>query len=410
MAEAFEMSMDVQRKFQRPARGWVIAPTYDLAMEEWRIALEMFKEVLNPDKTSVYEKRMMLWEGTEIEFKSADSKDTTLRGAGLDWAILAEAARIPQEAWEQGIRPALSDRLGRAVFGSTPKGRNWFYYAYLLGQGEDKDWRSWHLPSNSRPSFPPQEWEDLKRTLPQMVFRQEFEAEFLEDDAGVFKNISACVKGKESEPEKDHHYVMGVDLARLHDFTVLTVMDTETRHLVYFDRFNQVSWHYQKQKIELAARRYNNAKIMVDSTGVGDPIWGDLQKMGLRAEGYKFTQVSKRELIELLMLAIENKLITFPEIPVLINELRAYEIEILKSGKPRFGAPEGENFFDDCVISLALAVMGMRAKIFQRAKVAEKDELAPLDDRSYEFWDRWKKSENQDREDYKIDEVLDNVT
>ena len=54
---------------------------------------------------------------------------------------------------------------------------------------------------------------------------------------------------------------------------------------------------------------------------------------------------------------IEQREITFPEIPELLNELNLFEVEQTKAGNMRYNAPEG--YHDDIVISMALAVDGL---------------------------------------------------
>ena len=58
-------------------------------------------------------------------------------------------------------------------------------------------------------------------------------------------------------------------------------------------------------------------------------------------------------LITSLQVAFEQEEISFPKIDILIDELEAFEYEMLSSGKFRYTSPEG--YHDDCVISLALA-------------------------------------------------------
>jgi hypothetical protein len=390
VVEAYEMSMDVQRTLHRPARGWLVAPTYDLAMEEWRHANDILFNVIDHSRTSKQKKVLFFFDGSELEVKSADSKDTTLRGAGLDFAIMAEAARIPREAWEQGVRPALSDKLGRAVFGSTPKGKNWFYELYLRGLDPSSEYQSWHLPSNSRPSFPQSEWDTLKTTLPDMIFKQEFQAEFLEDSSAVFRGMGAIIGGEFQDPKPGRQYLIGVDLARTVDFTVVTVIDKLTRAVVYFDRFNQLEWPFQKKRIKAVAVKYNDAFVWLDSSGLGDPIEHDLRRDGVRCQGIKFTNTSKKELIEFLSIAIEQKLISYPRIEILLNELSAYEYQLLPSGDLRYCAPQGMH--DDCVISLALAVWGLKNEIYRKTKSEEKSPYDHLPVKDQAFWERFSKS------------------
>jgi len=183
------------------------------------------------------------------------------------------------------------------------------------------------------------------------------------------------------EPEKGKFYVMGADLAKHQDFTVLTVMEASTREVVAFDRFQDISWTEQKVRIQALASRYNNALVLLDSTGVGDPILDDLQVSFVSAEGYKFNNESKKRLINFLAVAIEQRLITFPDIEVLVNELQIYEYAITSHGAITYNAPSGKH--DDCVISLALAVWACKTYI-QSAQLIERR----LDEEKPEFQDR----------------------
>ena len=92
----------------------------------------------------------------------------------------------------------------------------------------------------------------------------------------------------------------------------------------------------------------------MDSTGIGDPIFDDLQHMGLDVQGYKLTNTTKKNLIDKLSVYIEQARINIPNEPNLIRELELYTYKRSDSGNEIYNAPEGEH--DDMVISLALAV------------------------------------------------------
>jgi len=267
---------------------------------------------------------------------------------------------VKREGWEQVLRPTLVDRMGRALFISTPKGKNWFYHLYLLGLGGDKQYKSFHFPSYTNPFLSRDEIESLRLTLPSDVYTQEIEAEFLDMCSSVFKNIRACVKGVLEEPQPGREYLIGWDPAKYQDFSVIIVMDLYRRHVVGFERLQQIDYSFQIQKIELIAKKYNNAKIIVDSTGVGDPLLEALERRGLDVEGVVLTNTSKKQLIENLSLGIEQQEISFPEIPVLLNELEIFEYQITHAGNVIYSAPEG--YHDDCVLALALAYWGCREK------------------------------------------------
>ena len=356
MAEGIRISLD-----ERPGgRGWIVAPTYPLSRETWWEFFAICPEELIA-AISKSERRVEFVNGSILEWRSADD-EASMRGAGLDWCIVDEAARVKEESWE-ALRPALSDRLGRAILISTPKGRNWFYRIFQRGLNGSSEYQSWQRASRDNPYFPPQEWEAAKLDLPEIVFQQEYEAEFIDDVGLVFRNVKAC-SFEIGRPSKDmpwlfqprldgHSYILGVDLARTQDWTVICVLDAQEKRVVAWDRFNKIDWPVQKDRIAGMARGYR-APIMIDATGIGDPIYQDLQAMGIKVMPYKFTAESKRNLVNNLAIVLEQKGIRYPAIQELINELLAFEYTPLPSGHMRFGAPSGQH--DDCVIALALAV------------------------------------------------------
>ena len=176
---------------------------------------------------------------------------------------------------------------------------------------------------------------------------------FLEDSAGVFTGIKDCVRGMLQPPIKGRRYVMGADLARLKDYTVLIVEDAESKHVVAFERFNQLSWEVQYDRIIGLARQYNNAQVVMDSTGIGDPVVSTIQSAGVNVLPYKISgNTAKQQLIEKLKISIERGEISFPDIPILRRELASYEYKISVSGAVRYGAPGSQH--DDAVIALAL--------------------------------------------------------
>jgi len=360
IAEALRLSF--KKSMQR---GWIVAPTFPLSQEDWRTLNKIIPINLIKGEPLKAERKFIFINGSEIELKSADN-EASLRGAGLDWCILDEASRIKEDSWN-ALRPSLSDKQGKGIFISTPKGKNWFYRIYLLGKENKEGYESWHFPSNTNPYFPAEEWEEARENYPIDWFSQEYEANFLDDVAAVFRNIGAAVKGEFEEPIADKRYFAGVDVAKYQDFTVVTIMD-EAKHVVYFDRFNKLNWEVQKIRIANAFKKYK-AVGFIDSTGVGDPIYEDLFKiLPMQIWGYKFTNDSKMNLITNLQVAFEKSEISFPNIEILIDELEAFEYEMLPSGKFRFNAPE--NYHDDCVISLALANWAAGHQFFATGKTA----------------------------------------
>jgi phage FluMu gp28-like protein len=150
---------------------------------------------------------------------------------------------------------------------------------------------------------------------------------------------------------------MGVDLAKYQDFTVITVIDLHTFKVQKQERFNQIDWNLQKAKIEAMYLRYGKPLIYIDSTGVGDPIYEDLFRKGLRVDSFQFTERSRKDLLNNLALKLEQDKIKIPDNDVLHNELMSMKYELTERGKIKLVVPEG--LHDDCIMSLALACWNM---------------------------------------------------
>lgn len=147
--------------------------------------------------------------------------------------------------------------------------------------------------------------------------------------------------------------MFGVDWGRAEDFTVISVLDADTRQQVDMQRFNQVSWELQRGRLVTLYQRWQPKTILAESNSIGEPNIEALQAEGLPVQGFQTTAHSKGPLIDALALAIERQDIALLSDPVQLAELQAYTMERLPSGMFRYSAPAGGH--DDTVIALALA-------------------------------------------------------
>ena len=199
--------------------------------------------------------------------------------------------------------------------------------------------------------------EEERRNNPQDFFEQEYYCRFVEGAGAFFKRIKENLIPEEDKPDLTHKYQMGVDLAKYQDFTVITVIDLHTFKVQKQERFNQIDWNLQKAKIEAMYLRYGKPLIYIDSTGVGDPIYEDLFRKGLRVDSFQFTERSRKDLLNNLALKLEQDKIKIPDNDVLHNELMSMKYELTERGKIKLVVPEG--LHDDCIMSLALACWNM---------------------------------------------------
>jgi hypothetical protein len=363
-------AMEALAQAMAPAQhsiGWIVAPTYDLCDRVFRelqvVVLEHLKHRIismrESDRRIVL--RNMSGGESEIKAKSADNP-VSLLGEGLDWLVVDEASRLKPNIWQSHLSQRLIDKHGWALLISTPRGKGYFYDLYRRGKGPDRDpdFESWNMPSSSNPLLDLSMIEAERGRLPERVFAQEYLAHFTEGAGAVFRNARECAVGDLTGPIDGERYYAGLDLAKVEDFTVFTVLDK--RGVVRFiDRFHRMDWAVQVARIQGSARRYNKACILCDVTGVGDPIYEMLSRAGLYIDPYPFTAQSKSQLIENLTMMLEERQLVLPRIelfPELIEELEAFEYSVTESGHTRTSAPSGQH--DDCVMSLALAAWQIR--------------------------------------------------
>lgn len=332
---------------------WWFSPTYKMASAIWRDFRKSYGKYATWANSS--ERIMEFANGAALTIWSGEAADTA-RGGAPGLVIIDEAAMIRDaEMWPAVIRPALTDKQGKALFLSTPRGHNWFWELY--NRGFDPlfpDWKSWNFPSayNTSIKHIAAEVEEARLSLPDRLFRQEYLAEFIPDAGGVFRGVNDVAVLDEADPYEGD-FSMGVDWAKSNDYTVCSVVDRQAKKQVDIDRYNKVSWPLQRERIVTMYEKWKPRVIWAEANSIGEPNIEALQSEGLPVQAFWTTAQSKPPLIENLALAIERKELQLLNDRVQTAELQAYEMERLPSGSFRYNAPDGGH--DDTVIALALS-------------------------------------------------------
>lgn len=351
--------------------NWWTAPTY----HQCKIAFDLIGSIL-PKNT--YNRRassgqmsyeLLRSDGSRhsmIEFRSADNPES-LRGEGVHACVIDEAAYWGIDSFVS-VWTTLTRTRGKLRIISTPKGRTWFYDEWMKGWDPElrkkyPEFKSFRLPTWTNPLIPRESILEARRNLPEDVYRQEYEAEFLDESAGVFRNIRGCMTGNWLEaPEPGHQYVMGVDWAKRSDYTVFTIADRATKQIVHIKRHNMIDWNANIDMAVRTAKFWNRAQMITDSTGVGDVPFDAIRSVYPHCVGYSIsTNAAKQALIQKMQLALEQSKIVLPgehstkrpEPKILQKELEMYSYEVSPTGKIQYSAPEG--YYDDAVISACLA-------------------------------------------------------
>jgi phage FluMu gp28-like protein len=330
------------------------SPTYRQLSDAWRsISLTLHPITV---RKSDSEHRLEIRGGGVIEAWSLDNPDSG-RGRAYAAVVIDEAAMVADldRAWQESIRPMLTDFKGEAWFLSTPKGTaNYFHTLYQKGHRLIKgDWRSWQMPTSANPAIDPGEIEAAKEDLTDLAFAQEYQAQFVTWAGAIFRKILDAVS---LTTPTGRAACIGVDWGRTNDYTVFVVV-SDAGEVLELDRFRGIEYSLQRARLQALYQRHNQPTILAEANSIGGPVIEQLARDGLKVKAFVTTNASKSEAIEQLALAFEKNEIKIPNDPVLIGELQAFEAKPLPSGLMRYQAPDGGH--DDSVIALAIAWVGV---------------------------------------------------
>lgn len=328
---------------------WWVAPVYNQAQIAYRRAKNGLQQSFRKANDSAL--TIELLNGSLLQFKSADNPDN-LFGEDVWGCVIDEATRMKETSWH-AVRSTLASTNGRCRIIGNVKGRsNWAYKLSRMAEnGADPDWLYSRLTAYDAiigGVLTEEEVLSAKKTLPENVFQELFEAMPSDDESNPFgvQHIEKCIVEVMS-PKDPVCY--GIDLARSQDYTVLIGLD-EDNNVCRFERFQQ-NWAVA---VDLIKNEIGQIPTLVDSTGVGDPIAQELERTN-NAKGFKFSSTSKQQIMENLAVLIQRGDIGFPEGNI-TKELYDYGYEVTRTGT-RYQALSG---FDDCVCALALAAWQSR--------------------------------------------------
>jgi phage FluMu gp28-like protein len=295
--------------------------------------------------------------------------ENLLRGYTAQMVICDEASFMPEEVITQVIFPMLSTTDGYAIFLSTPWGKDFFYRAFV-----NPAYSVHKVKSEQCPLIKPEFLEEMRQNMTKEAYLMEYEAEFVEALNSYFPQdlIRKCVElaqklgvelyGSLEAAFSSGDYYAGVDFGKLQDYSVITVLKREgdILKLVYLYQFpletpyTQVIGHLVR-----AHQKFKFRMVLVDQTGVGEPVLEEIRNQGLgNVEGLKFTVQAKEELLSNLKIAMEQSRLAIPYHRQLCTQINEQQYQYSKSGHLQFSHPDKSH--DDMLWSLALCSMAAR--------------------------------------------------
>jgi len=294
-----------------------------------------------------------------------------IRGYQANIIIIDEAAQVPDSLIQEEITPLAAvlepGKQRKILMISTPHSRGTAFYDC---------WRNRDVWTVLGPikteSCPNADLEYLaaeRENMPESVYKQEYEAEWMDTQSNVFSihDIEACMYPPHEKLPAPKYCVMGVDLARIVDYTVITVL-SDDGYVMHIENMQRTPYEVVAARAAELSHKYNVARTLVDSTGLGDPVLNEIfrrEKIKGVLEGFVFSNKSKLSLINNLRSVFERRAIHIPHpdhspaARKLYYELLAFRYEETKITKTlRVAAPQRKH--DDHVISLALAADNLR--------------------------------------------------
>ena len=339
------------------SNSYFISPYYSQAKKSFSTILVALTKLPIIKSQSLTELTIELDNGSMMYFRGADNADA-LRGISPNYLYVDEFAFLKQDAWRQVLRPSLTVAGKKCFIASTPRTKlSDFYTMFQQGQQIDTRYLSFHMTYKDNPLANLEEIEDARTNLPEIIFRAEFEAEFIESAGEVFSNLDeASILTYPIKPIANEVLFAACDLGRVNDYTVLTIMDREKNvRFTYRERHSE--WQTIVDNIIKYLIEYKVKKCLVESNSIGDVVIEMLKKKLPGVIEGNWTGNNKTDLIENLAVQFQNKTIKIPKqslLPFLYNELTQFTyIWNIKSRTVNYGAPQG--LFDDGVMSLAIA-------------------------------------------------------
>lgn len=191
--------------------NWVICPSYRMAKQIWWVQLKAkLMELRWVESSNEAELQIVLKNKSIIALKGADNPDS-LRGLGLSFVIFDEFQDTPKEAFTEVIRPALSDKKGKALFTGTPKGVGSWSHELFTRALNEKDWSAFQFTTIQGGNVDAEEIEAAKRDLDWKTFQQEYEATFTTWSGVVAYNFDYKTNVKKIENPETGVLHIGID-------------------------------------------------------------------------------------------------------------------------------------------------------------------------------------------------------
>lgn len=159
----------------------LMSPNYALSQISFDLQRQLIKHFdLEVIRDNAKDKVIELSNNSTIRMGSINQVDSVV-GRSYDLIIFDEAALVDgKDAFNVALRPTLDKQNAKALFISTPRGRNnWFAEFYYRGfSNEFPEWASLKATYHENPRLSEADIAEAKKTMSEAEFNQEYMADF----------------------------------------------------------------------------------------------------------------------------------------------------------------------------------------------------------------------------------------
>jgi len=250
----------------------IMSPNYALSQISFDLQRQLIKHFdLEVAKDNAKDKVIELTNGSTIRMGSINQVDSCV-GRSYDLIIFDEAALADgKEAFNVALRPTLDKDNSKALFISTPRGKNnWFAEFFNRGFTDDfPEWASIRATYKDNPRMSESDISEARKSMSEAEFRQEYEADFNTYEGQIWNfNHEECIENLEELEVSNMDIFAGLDVG-YRDPTAFCVLaydwDTEKYYLLdeYLDAEKTTEQH--AAQIRRLVEKWNIDYIYIDS-------------------------------------------------------------------------------------------------------------------------------------------------
>ena len=250
----------------------IMSPNYALSQISFDLQRNLIKHFdLEVTKDNAKDKVIELSNGSTIRMGSINQVDSCV-GRSYELIIFDEAALADgKDAFNVALRPTLDKENSKALFISTPRGRNnWFSEFYYRGYSEEfAEWCSIRATYEDNPRMSEVDIAEARKSMSEAEFRQEYEADFNTYEGQIWTfDFENNVKDLSNFDTSNMDVFAGLDVG-YKDPTALCVIaydwDTENFYLVdeYMNAERTTEQH--AMEIQKLIDRWDIDYIYIDS-------------------------------------------------------------------------------------------------------------------------------------------------